>query len=43
MVKAIFLDYTGTVMKEQNRYTLEMARMIAAHSSLHDLPEIFRV
>ena len=43
MVKAIFLDYTGTVMKEQNRYTLEVARMIAAHSSLHDLPEIFRV
>lgn len=43
MLKAVFLDYTGTIMKEKNRYTLEMAQSIATHSSLRDIPEIFRV
>ena len=34
MIKAVFLDYTGTIMREQNRYSLEMARLIAENSSL---------
>ena len=43
MLKAVFIDYTGTIMREQNRYTLEMAQLIAAHSTLCDIPEIFKV
>ena len=43
MIKAVFLDYTGTIMREQNRYSLEMARLIAENSSLKDISEIFRI
>lgn len=43
MLKAVFIDYTGTIMREKNRYTLEMARRIADESSLHDIPEIFKI
>lgn len=43
MLKAVFIDYTGTIMREKNRYTLEMAQRIAEESSLHDIPEIFKI
>lgn len=43
MLKAVFLDYTGTIAQEQNGYALKMAQLIAENSSLHDMPEIFRI
>lgn len=43
MLKAVFLDYTGTIMQEQNSYALKMAQEIASQSSLKDISEIIKI
>lgn len=43
MIKAIFMDYTGTMVQEDEPYTRELVRYFASHSNLKDPGEILRV
>lgn len=43
MIKAIFMDYTGTMVQEDEPYTRELVRYFATHSNLKDPGEILRV
>ncbi len=43
MVKAIFMDYTGTLMQEESKYAMQMASLVARHSTLHDVKEIVAI
>ena len=43
MIKAIFIDYTGTMVKEDEPYTRELIAYFASHSNLNDPKEILRV
>lgn len=41
MVKAIFIDYTGTMVRENEPYTQELLKRFVTHSDIHDPMEIF--
>lgn len=41
MLKAIFLDYTGTMVREDEPYTQELVKRFVTHSDIHDPMEIF--
>ncbi len=41
MIKAVFLDYTGTLMQEESEYAMQMAMMIAQNSSIKDMKTVF--
>ena len=43
MLKAVFIDYTGTMVREDEPYTRELVRYFASHSELKDPNEILRV
>ena len=43
MIKAIFIDYTGTMVKEDEPYTRELIAYFASHSDLKDPREILKV
>ena len=43
MLKAVFIDYTGTMVREDEPYTRELVRYFASHSELKDPHEILRV
>ncbi|MCR5323277.1 MAG: HAD family hydrolase [Lachnospiraceae bacterium] len=43
MVKAIFIDYTGTMVQEDEPYTRELLGYFIAHSDLKDPREILKV
>lgn len=43
MLKAVFIDYTGTMVREDEPYTRELVRYFASHSELKDPKEILRV
>lgn len=43
MTKAVFIDYTGTIMREKNKYSIEMAENIAANSSVKNVTEVFKI
>ncbi len=43
MTKAIFLDYTGTMVKEDEPYTRELLQSFAAHCDLKAPKEILRL
>ena len=36
MLKAVFIDYTGTMVREDEPYTRELVRYFASHSELKD-------
>lgn len=40
MIKAIFMDYTGTMVREDEPYTIELVKYFIAHSSLKDPKEV---
>lgn len=43
MIKAVFIDYTGTLMQEQSEYAMQMAAMIATNSDLTNIKDIFKI
>ena len=43
MIKAVFMDYTGTMVKEDEPYTRELVGYFASHSDLKDPNEILKV
>ena len=43
MIKAIFIDYTGTMVKEDEPYTRELIAYFMAHSDLKNPGEILKV
>ena len=43
MTKAIFIDYTGTMVQEDEPYTRELLGYFIAHSNLKDPKEILKV
>ena len=43
MIKAVFIDYTGTLMQEQSEYAMQMAAMIAKNSDLTNIKDIFKI
>lgn len=43
MLKAIFIDYTGTMVKEDEPYTRELIAYFMAHSNLKSPDEILKV
>ena len=43
MIKAVFMDYTGTMVREDEPYTRELVGYFAAHSDLKDPNEILKV
>ena len=43
MVKAIFIDYTGTMVQEDEPYTRELVRYFMDHSDFKDPKEVLRV
>ena len=43
MIKAIFMDYTGTMVQEDEPYTRELIKYFAGHSNVHDPAEILRI
>lgn len=43
MIKAIFIDYTGTMVQEDEPYTRELLGYFIAHSDLKDPGEVLRV
>ena len=40
MIKAIFVDYTGTIIKEDNQYVIEAAKLVALNSKISDMKEV---
>ena len=40
MVKAIFIDYTGTMVQEDEPYTRELVRYFMDHSDFKDPKEV---
>ena len=43
MIKAVFMDYTGTMVEEDEPYTRELVGYFASHSDLKDPNEILKV
>lgn len=43
MTKAVFIDYTGTMVQEDEPYTRELLGYFIAHSNLKDPKEILRI
>ena len=43
MIRAIFIDYTGTMVQEDEPYTRELLSYFIAHSDLKDPKEILKV
>ncbi len=43
MIKAIFMDYTGTMVKEDEPYTRELLGYFLSHSHIHSPQEALRV
>ena len=43
MIKAIFMDYTGTMVREDEPYTRELIKYFATHSNVHDPKEILGI
>ena len=43
MIKVIFLDYTGTMVMEDEPYTRELLRYFLKHSSFQDPAEVLKV
>ncbi len=43
MTKAIFIDYTGTLMNEESRYAMQIASLIAENSSVKDIREVIGI
>ena len=43
MIKAIFLDYTGTMVMDDEPYTRELMKYFITHSELKDPKEILRI
>lgn len=41
MIKAIFIDYTGTMVREDEPYTQELIKRFITHSDIHDPMEVF--
>ena len=43
MIKAYFLDYTGTMVKEDEPYTRQLLEYFVTHSSIKDPKEVLKV
>ena len=43
MIKAYFLDYTGTMVKEDEPYTRQLLEYFVTHSNINDPKEILRI
>ncbi len=43
MIKAVFIDYTGTMVQEDEPYTRELLGYFIAHSNLKDPREVLKV
>ncbi|MCR4656080.1 MAG: HAD family hydrolase [Lachnospiraceae bacterium] len=43
MIKVIFMDYTGTMVQEDEPYTRELLRYFVTHSDLKDPKEILKI
>lgn len=43
MIKAVFLDYTGTMVREDDPYTKQLLKIFLTSSSLKDPVEALRV
>lgn len=40
MIKAIFVDYTGTIIREDNKYVIEAAKLVACNSEISGTREV---
>ena len=43
MIKAVFIDYTGTLMKENSQYALQVAQLIAEKSTIPDIKSVVKI
>ena len=43
MIKAVFIDYTGTLMREENKYAMQMAQLIADNSTIADPRAVVKI
>lgn len=43
MLKAIFMDYTGTLMKENSKYAMQVAQLIAKNSTIPDIKTVVKI
>lgn len=42
MTKAVFIDYTGTIIREDNEYVIKAAKLVASNSTLPDPAETLK-
>ncbi len=43
MIRAVFIDYTGTLMQEESRYAMQLATMMLENSSMESIQEVLRI
>ena len=43
MIKAVFMDYTGTLMKENSKYAMQVAQLVAENSNLPDIKTVIKI
>ncbi len=43
MIKAVFIDYTGTMTQEENHYAIEMAKHVTENSNISNIKEAIQL
>lgn len=43
MIKAVFMDYTGTLMSENSRYAIQAAKLVAENSTIPDIKTVIKI